>query len=364
VKQHLRKSYFLFVAVFLALFPVSTSCFAQSPQSTEIVPKVEFLPNYLFHLFECADIWEKETSEYRAEYSERMDDLDRAFLFKHRKLLVWGHGRNGDLTEMAFWFPANRSFDSKEELQQYFEVLFVALEGTTGEPQPNLLAEMRSLDFGRHRRRNTRILRQLSEVYLRNYDTYRSQIWPVERVKLMAVSERLASDFKNTGRVDQWELALGLQFPVDRWELVLTTANVGFPNANDLSRSRYNFYYEPNDYARLRGFIDHEIGTNLLAADYFDLAENAELLQSLRNNGVDPDLVLHEGFESLAEYFKGVMDGPETRWQSARTQKGWRYDSEDFYQIYDELAQDGKKRTPREMLADGALAYATSKGAN
>jgi hypothetical protein len=301
-----------------------------------IVPKIEILPNYLWHIFAISNLWDRNDLEYSKRYQSMISTDDLLFLYKNRNLLAWGNGRGGEFSGLLFFIPLSFSYITFGEYENYLELLIRSIDSKDWDKfrkKYELTYDMTDVNFTKAQRD---FLKQYLSIIKKYYSDYHDILWRTHKTLLKQTSNYLENYFDTLNAIERWESFLHKRFPADEFNIILTVPNKDLPSANDLSRSRYNFYYQPDSSDKLPGFILHEIGSNLLSEDLHSNYENKELqIQFIVENNL-----IWQAFESLAEYFKSEIFKIEPEMWSGEMFGGGTYFFSDFYDFYKSYCWD------------------------
>src|SRR3989339_931608 len=321
----------------------------------------ELLVNYYFHLFMAADIWEiGDKNQYQKEFRESLSITDRNFIYDNRNLIAWGNGRENIFSQLLFFTPAKLSFSSKTELADYFSLLSESFRNDdllgfkakfhneiSENNESGLLTKKNSL---------LPILNKLIDIYINNFEHYSKSIWPIEQNKLEKVAKKINTFFMKKRYIEKWEQYLNIEFPGDQFSIVLTSANKNAPSANNLNRTRYNFYYQPESFEDLTIFISHEIGTNLLMESLMRLHKD----KNLKNNfKTDQDFytLVYNAFESLAEYYNAKILGIVPSIWEGELFGGGELKFKIFFEFYEVALSRNQRISPYDLMKESILNY-------
>jgi hypothetical protein len=317
-----------------------------------IIPKIEFLPNYLWHIFAICDLWNKPTLTYKLENQNYISQDDRLYLNKNRERIAWGNGRCGDMMGLLFAIPLGLREISFEDYLEYLELLIKASienDWVYFVEKYDIVYDMSNVQLPES---YIKFLKRYKTIISNNYKCYLNKKWQTHQVKLHTTAEYIDHYFGKLNVINSWEDFLGLTLPLENFEIILTIANENLPSANDLSRHRYNFYYEPNNLEHLVTFILHEIGTNLLS-------------EFLHKNYNDPDLqtefiqqnnLCWQAFESLAEFTKAQLFNMKAEIWNEEIYGGGKYRFPVFYDFYSKIDFKNNK-LPYDKLMKNAILH-------
>ncbi len=330
---------------------------------------VELGPNYLFHLQAMA------RAEFDSDYADRhrgsVKEADLGVLEEYRSRLAWADGHLGDLTIPAVFLPAYLGLQSAAALEEYFGLLGRAIEG--GEPGPFLRRYAERLARTAHwweeidaawldaRRAPTglgRALETLGAIYVGNFASYETGVWPAERPGIEAAADRLNGHLAERDVIGQWERLTGLAFRTELYEIVLVSAIKNGPNANSLGYDR-NVFYCGSDFDWLTQFISHETGSHILIGllkDYVRPAprDTATAQAARAGERAGPgapaynfDLV-YRAYENLVRFYNILLLGRADVYPMPDHYRG-----PEFEAVYRRLYAENPRLSPREMLEGG-----------
>jgi len=200
------------------------------------------------------------------------------------------------------------------------------------------------------------ILNKLIDIYINNFEHYSKSIWPIEQNKLEKVAKKINTFFMKKRYIEKWEQYLNIEFPGDQFSIVLTSANKNAPSANNLNRTRYNFYYQPESFEDLTIFISHEIGTNLLMESLMRLHKD----KNLKNNfKTDQDFytLVYNAFESLAEYYNAKILGIVPSIWEGELFGGGELKFKIFFEFYEVALSRNQRISPYDLMKESILNY-------
>ncbi len=306
-----------------------------------IICRVELIPNYIWSILATADLWDTKTLTNIPNYDTR--DMD--ILFKYRDLIKWGNGRVGALTNLLFFHPLAKGEMSADE---YLNFLAEIKEGLLYE-EAKVLNLLRFKSLTKQGFDEIRpIIIKIIEVFKRNLHIYIDEVWEFHKEILNNKKLEMDTLLNQEDMIGKWEIFLGVKFPGDVFDIILSYDNSKMPSANNLSRTRYNFYYNDN----LVNFLQHEIGTNLLGESMSSLYDDKDMLDSaiLDNN------LIWLAFESLAEYIKGILFYQRDVWEGEMF-GGGKYNFVWFFQHYEKSITIPLTESPRAIMKRAVLSY-------
>lgn len=352
----------IWIQLLLVLSQLSFGAVARK-QEKLIVPTVEIVPNYLFHLFVVGEVWadrRMDYSHYRLSYSKWVRPEDIRFLNEHRQMIAWGNGQSGPLTALMFFLPTRTGkIDSKKDLERFLCLARRSFENKAGiqvfnAAYPELALPERYIEsFWQSKGDYQAEFFRCAEILLANYDAYEKHVWPIERRKLRQTANLLRKNFEGSASIEKWEALVQRSFPGRRFEIVLTSANRQAPSANDLAPTRYNFYGTTENLRDLKDLILHEIGANLLAEDRKTISADPLVRKRIEEAGLEPDRIIWRAYESLAEFYKArLFSIGRAEWQ------GVAFDGEPFhfpafFETYESEISRDPSQSPLQMMEKG-----------
>jgi hypothetical protein len=337
-----------------------------SAKEKQIIGTTEFLPNYIFHLFQIGDIWGRGETKYSKEYGKYVSKDDAGFLHANRSDIVWANRNHGDLAQLLFWFPIENRCETKKQLEICFDDLikfysegnFTELNkkypGTTIKGYEEILIKGKDKFIP--------MLKEFKKIYLGNYNAYKKNVWPKEEKKLNEASKKITEYFKDKNIFQKWEELAGFKHPADRYEAVLTSANCesgpAFNNLSspDASVIRNDACYSDN-FQYLVNFISHEMGIYVMKAAFVnDLNRNPEVINNAKKAG-EPRMVLWRVGETLAEFYNEKIIGKKPETLKGNAADGKPYDFDIFYGAYNREYAKNPKIQAKQMFLAGLDEY-------
>ena len=320
-------------------------------QGKDVVCVVERFANYVFHLLAVAKI--SYDSEYADMYRDAVIHEDLEYLEKQRSRLQWGRGKVGDFTPMFMFIPVYINLYSEDELAEYFSFIDQGIETRDSEATLRhygdyferlklwILPEDFENDLYKPLIEHREVIRQLGEIYKRNYPEYIKKVWPKERKKVEGVAQKLNSRLKEEDLITKWEKLTGMEFKFPRYEIVLVSAAKNGPSANSLGYERNLFYADPRVEHMVK-FISHEVGTHILC----------DLFKEAQSRGIDY-MIIYKAYECLSMFYN-KMFYPEKEYN-------WSYDEETFLPIYKQIYDENLGITASELFNWGLEMYLEKK---
>jgi hypothetical protein len=304
--------------------------------------KVEVIPNYLWSLFASANLWEKQSARNCPSYHKQ----DIEFLYQYRQFIRWGNGRCGIFTHLAFFYPL-----SEKELTplEYFELL-EKMKVDIIEENPFIFERLYFQTENPHDELQVvkTIFLEFMEIFNRNVSIYEKEQWHYYQKVLNEIKIYSENELNEYDIITKWEKFLEIDFPADSFQIILTHANENLPSGNNLSKFRYNFHMNDN----LQHFLEHEIGTNLLHDSLNALRKDA----LLNKDFIKDNNVLWLAFESLAEYFRGIIFKRRDEWDGEMF-GGGKYHFDWFFDYYEKSIELPLAKNPITIMKEATLAF-------
>jgi hypothetical protein len=291
-------------------------------------------------LFATADLWEIGSNKAKTEYNQ--NELD--FLYEHREKIRWGNGRGGIFTHLAFFYPLSEKELSSEEYLELLEKLKLQIENE----EPSIIERLyfQKTDKKEEFRASKATLIQFIDIFKNNLPVYESCYWKQYKPSLEEVKIEMDIELNKYDIITKWEKFLAIEFSADIFQIVLTHANKKMPSANNLSKFRYNFFM----YDDLLTFLQHEVGTNLLS----DSKNSLYGEEVLNNEFVKKNNVIWLAFESLAEFYRGIIFSERDAWKGEMF-GGGTYHFEWFFEFYKKNINFGEN--PSQIMKKAVLAF-------
>ncbi len=277
------------------------------------------MPNYLWHMFAASNLWDKPENPYGDKYGYTIPEADRQFLYDNRELIAWGNSQGGMLAGGMFFIP----LQNETTIEEY--VAF--LEDATAMVPESFVP----------------ICKELVRIMRDNYPRFEREVWPLLEPDLLKAKDMIEARFSGTDPIALWEANLGLPYPGEKKELVLTYANhAGLPSANDLGPERNNFGIIPDERVveSVRQTVLHEIGIYTIMPTIRKLQSD----QSLQSDFLQSGNIVYVAFETFAEKRKDDIFGGERRVFLPQ----WEAEYKWFYDYY--LKHDFAGADPETLL--------------
>lgn len=307
-----------------------------------VVTTIEKGTNYIFHLLASAGI--NFDNEYTTRYSRIVKNEHQKLLEEHKEALSFLNGSAGDLVEHMIFFPAYLNLDSQKKLAEYFGLLSASVvEGQEEhflkrysdyiERRNFWIPEINSGWFEKIRK-SAKLIEQLGNVYIENFPTYESVVWPEQLKKLREKSAIINRELGGLNLIERWEKLTGIDFKVTEYQIVLVSAIEGGPNANSLGYDR-NVFYSDTDLNWTIDFISHEVGTHIMADFGMPLMKK----HLLDPGATDPGWAqrFYMAYECLAQFYNSIVLGREPNYDLKN------FNSGEYLKFYRELYKSGIK---------------------
>ncbi len=296
----------------------------------KITGSVEIVPNYLWHMFASANLWDNPENSYGDHYGHTIPSADRQFLYDNRALIAWGNGRTGMLTGGLFFVP----LQNETTIEQYIAFLE---EATATVPESYMS-----------------VTSELIRIMKDNYAAFEREVWPLLEPELLKAKEMIEARFAGTDPIALWEKNLGRPYPGEKKELVLTYANYAdLPSANDISMERNNFGIIPDEQTVewVYQTVLHEIGIFAIMPIIRELQSDPSLQTELLKSGN----IVYVAFETFAEKRKDDIFGSEPKVFLPQWEEEYRW----FYRWYRE--HDSPRADPETLIRNAISEYVASR---
>ncbi len=284
-----------------------------------ITGSVEIMPNYLWHMFAASNLWDKPENPYGDKYGHTIPETDRQFLYDNREHIAWANSQGGMLAGGMFFVP----LQSETTIERYIAFL----EEATATVPDSFVS----------------LCKELIRIMRDNYPRFEREVWPLLEPDLEKAKAMIEARFSGTDPIAMWETNLGLPYPGEKKELVLTYANhVGLPSANDLGPERNNFGIIPDERAVewVYQTVLHEIGIYIIMPTIKKLMADTALQTDFLLSGN----IVYVAFETFAEKRKDEIFGGERRVFLPQWEAEYRW----FYDYY--LKHDFAGADPEPLL--------------
>ena len=250
---------------------------------------------------------------YDSDYADRFGhtvaggDLD--VLRDHHDELAFAEGEGGALSPFFGTFAGALPIETFADIEEYFAVLARTFEegrlGVLAEAYPEVVSSDRFFKRGivggslqEDRQALSAGIKKLAEVYLRSFEAYVNQVWPVAQEAIQPRLQALNTQYQQKDYIATWERFLKMEWDGPRYEMVVCYANKNGPDYNSLGYNANLIYYD-KPFDRTWQFVSHEIGTHLLIDVYMDLAESDRYDQR----------ELYAAYECMAMFFNRMVLG-------------------------------------------------------
>lgn len=335
----------------MAFFISPTFVFGNGKQKN-VECSIEVMPNYIWHLFALADLWDKGKSRYYEIYGNTVSQPDIDYLHKNRSLIVWGNGLTAPLTGVLFFQPFRNEISPSE----YFDYLDCFTKGLKNSDWKDFFDKYcpecdRLAEIPRRSNEEIALFEKISEIIKRNYPAYKNVVWPEVQPALNEYGEKINSYFSDKDIINRWEEELNMSYEENTFYPVLTVANAidNLPSANNLSRSRNNFGVSNKALDWTIDLIIHEIGIFILSPSLNRIRNDNELKTEFnrKNN------VIYQSIESFIEKKKGDMTGKRVTWKG-KMHGNAIYNFSFFFEYYD---KNNTITDPELLIRNAIKAY-------
>ncbi|HLP05990.1 MAG TPA: hypothetical protein VK152_11235 [Paludibacter sp.] len=302
--------------------------------SKKVKCSVEIMPNYLWHLFAVANLWNIEKSDYADKYRSTVAKNDLDYLYQQRSLITWGNSTSGMFASFLFFTP----FVNEMPENGYFAYLD-ALEKAAKTSEwlpfmekycPQYINQIGSIKTSSE---DIEVFCRIKGIIVKNFSQYKTRVWPEEKSRLYKLKAKIDVAFQNDAMISRWESALNTKYPEQDFYAVLTYPNgidTGLPSANDFSSSRDNFGVAENNIDQCIDLIIHEIGIFCMMPLLHELQSD----QAYQTAFYKEKNVVYQAVESYIEYKKGGLDKNRVEWKGAMF-NGNRFDFPFFFKYYE-----------------------------
>lgn len=274
--------------------------------------------NYLFHLLSVAKIGLD--NNYSQVYSKSVISEDIKFLKQNEYLLIHNNERDSLLNWIYIFFPSMLNLKTQNQINEYFILLSDSikhkdlqkfelkysneLKSTTKLAGDiwncNVKQNLESEDFCLI---NEAI--EISNIIMRNFSKYESDVWSVESKKLDETAKFLNKKLDNFNLIGKLEDLMNSAYLDQEFQVVLCSSNQDGVDAIDLDYLK-NLHYFGRQPKELIHFICHEIAIRIVIpfrnkmyskveeVDYLQMYKTNEMLAEFYTTQVlDDDLVFN-----------------------------------------------------------------------
>ncbi len=262
---------------------------------------IEYPVNYLWHMFVLGNIWDKGSNPYVEKYGKTLTEHDKQLIYHNRELIAWGNGRCGALTDYFFFEPVQEARD----LFWLKEYLF-KLEGLLYD----MSMEDLSYDHAYLLDKKDEIVK-IVKIFRSYFDLYNETVWQDVQKELLVSKNRIEQHFNQIEVINKWEQFFQAEFPANSFDIVLSLANSNAPSANNLSKSRNNFFHSPEKPESMYSLVIHEVGVFMMVEELYATLSSPDMnLDTIKNQNL-----VYQAFESFAEYCKGMIFNSIDYWE-------------------------------------------------
>lgn len=293
-----------------------TAASSEITPAKPVVPAVELMPNYFWHLMACANSWDLPESGYARQHGCLVAAGDADFLHRQRQLLVWGNGQVAALTNLLFFLPFAQPI-GREAYLDYLRETGRCMAAPSGPAWAALARRylpqvQEPLEVPQFSPTEAVVWQEITRIFHDNLAVYEQELWPDTAADLANLGLELTRRMP-PGIIEAWEARLGLDFAADCFSPVLTRANSidPLPSANNLSLSRNNFGLNASRLDQVADLVIHEIGIFTFMPLLRRLMSDPHYQQArYRQSGA-----VWQACEAMAEFHKQAIAGPVSNWQ-------------------------------------------------
>ncbi|MDO9576666.1 MAG: hypothetical protein Q7J16_02145 [Candidatus Cloacimonadales bacterium] len=315
--------------------------------------KYEIFSNYNAHLLSVAKIGFD--SDYSKTYFDSIDSIDLKFLQENKNLLKWGDGQMSKLTELIIFFPNYINLKNINEIETYFNLLNKSIEMHSFNNFKNKyqsyisnLKDWFKPNFDSHLYSFNNEIKRISEIYIKNFDNFLNDVWPIEKEKIREKINTLSNRLSEFNFIKLWEDVTKLNFKYAYYDIVLSTGIKNGPSANSLGYEKNWFYYN-SDTEWFIQFICHETGTHIL----IDLFKN-KMLNNESDISSNDFNIIYKAYENLCSFYNRFVlreAGLEHNYKMRN------YDENSFFEIYNLLFSVNKNISAQDLFNTGINEY-------
>jgi len=276
--------------------------------------------NYVTHLYTLAGLG-FEDAEYVSSYGSAVSLEDLDILRSCSDYLIQGRGQGGGLAGCFFFGVAAQNLSDGSALKEYLD------SELSGMDAPDEVLDA---------------FRRAESVYVSNYDSYLSDVYPRVKKELQERIDMLNSRLKGNTIVSDWENVTGLKWKYGTYTFLLYRAGADGPSYNNLNKNTNTLYFN-QDTEYTMSMFSHEFGIFLMMEDVMDAYGKMAALCSYSVSSRDLTYVPWSAFESLSCWYGSRIAGEKTvdyyNFQEA--------DAAAFYEIYDSLYLAGVTSVPQ-----------------
>ena len=339
------------VLPFLILIMIAFNSFGNEQLPKKVECKIEIMPNYIWHLFAAANIWNIENSKYASLYGKSIPDDDKELLFTNRELLSWGNGIISKFTPLLFFIP----FSQEITPNQYWDYLEITIKTMKSNSWDNFAdqycpSEKNRIVSFQFTNDDINKFIEIKNVIKRNFSIYENTIWDSQKKYLIDEKNSIDLFFAKQDIIKAWEQKLDIAYNADGFYPVLTYAN-GIDNlvsANNLSTSRNNFAVSIGNTNNTIDLMIHEIGIftlwNTIMVIYSDPLYQTTEFQKTN--------VVYQAVESYIEIIKGKITGSMSEWEG-KMYSGESFEFGWFFNFYkDKIGTYRSEKLIREAIIE------------
>ncbi len=246
----------------------------------EIKSKIEIMPNYFWHVFVLANLWDYDQSDnpYYSKYIGTIPKEDINFLRRYRKDIIWGDGNMGDLAKFIYFMPLESPDFDLDDLEFYYKRLCHAVFSNDWVD----FYLWYGSDFGQIKipRDKFIVIEKIGQILVKNFKAFNEKVWVNIYPELKRFSQSFNEHFSNCKFINKWENFLNRDFEGKDFNILFTIANTKEIRFTNINYFRYCMYYNSEDIQSLTNLIIKEIGINILSPELHKLLEDKNLKES------------------------------------------------------------------------------------
>lgn len=301
--------------------------------------------NYVTHIYTLANAGFND-EEYVKKYGNTIPKEDLLFLKENTNLIQFSKGVNGKLAWMFYFLPAYNNFEDEKEWENYFQDWEKSIIENNGDYIKQYCNEHINKGIYHYykdidNKTLNKKVKVISSIYVKNFKTYKTKVWPEIEPKLKKRSDELNEELLEFPYIDRWEEVTGYDFGDNDYYVALFYAGKNGPTWNNVSLYKNTAFSDPNKEYMLDMF-SHELGIHIM------ISEILSEIDKFKAKGV-PHKVIYNGFELLATFYN----------QKVRNKSGndtYYEDSKKFLDIYSKLYESGIRK-PKTLFVEGVNEY-------
>lgn len=346
----------IFIAILFALFAASFA-FAESAKKT-VTAVIDEGTNYVFHVLAVSRV--NFSSDYAFIYKDTVVAEDKDYIYKQKThLALSDEEEEGDLAKIIILFPAYLNLGAKDKIKEYYSLLNEGLKAGDFSGFLNkyssqiesfnawpLYKEKINESYLKSLNGHAVIIKRIGEVYIRNFSVYDKRLWKYEEMKIERTSAIINDFLKYANLVSKWETFTGLKFKPDNYYVLMCRCLEGGLKSIPLGFDR-NVFYSDMPLSSSNRLLSHQIGAAILVDTFVGALKACNYKTS--------DLYI--AYQDLVEfcncrvlkitYIYNLM--PEA------------YHGEEYMKIYNDIYEQNKSISPKDMLTSGINAFLASQ---